>query len=640
MITTDLTRPYPFSIRPLHKETIDSYSRRLLDSNFETVEHRRGLERLAQATHPQLSAAERWRAVVEAKSGRPLSTLQYPPATGLRHSDGTTCAACSEGITHRVMCTLCANGAVVEQHPHLDQNVCLPHRRWVGPNTGANQQVTVGDDAIRAEIRFRKLRRAGFIDAPFYMLLQNTVTSTARDSDLPTLYPMLIALASGLTSYRFGETFFDPRNSFDDAYMHLTTTVQTALGFPHADLTALLWMRFRPTVLSLRESIEQNQPFQPGSAHDLPISRSLAHRFQTQSVPLEPFTGYLEALPTSSFTRFAPKDVREVQLYAASTSATRGSIAMICDKGHRSSRVLGSTCPTCTNRVLCAGFNDLSSVRTDIGRQWHPRRNGATTARDVFPACRTKYWWLCDEGHDFRATPFNRTSVDSSCPVCLNREILGGINDFGTFFPHLAVEWDYAKNSNHAIETIAPTSNLLAWWKCPVGHSYRMAVSTRTRGSGCHHCPRIASRSRTIAIARPDLAPEFHCTANHPLTPETVTIGSRKRCEWTCPEKGHQYTQLPQRRNAGYGCPYCSGQKFERGINAFSTMFPQLAIEWHQKRNGVIEASDHIARSRKVWWKCVAERHEQFQTIQARIMTGGCPVCDPAARPGSSPRAS
>ena len=640
MNSTDLTRPYLFSPRPHHKENIDSYSRRLLRANFETEDHRRALERAAQALGPRLNFSERWFGVIEAKSGRALSKLKNSPITGIAHADGSSCVACYEGIVSRVLCVLCARGAIVEQHPHFDQNVCLQHRRWVGPNSDATQQVTVSDDAIRAEIRFRKLRRAGLIDVPLYMLLQNSVVAAAPETEVSELYPKVISLVSAMTSDSFGAIFFDPRKSFDDAFEYLSATVETELGRPHPELVAQLWMRFRPTVLGIRESREQNRPFERGSAHDLPISRAVALRFQSSDAVFEPFTGYLAALPKPLPGKNASNDMREVHLYALSTSATRGSLALICDKGHRTSRVPGKPCQVCNNTLLSSGYNDLMTRRPDVGRQWHPLRNGKITARDVFHSSHTKFWWLCDEGHDFRATPSNRTSGDSSCSVCLNRDIQGGVNDVGFLFPLLAVEWDYAKNSNHAIETIAPGSNLLVWWKCPVGHSYRKTVGERTRGGGCHHCPRITSRARTIVIARPDLAAELHPTANLPLTPETITIGSRRECQWICPAAGHQYGQVPERRNAGYGCPYCSGQRFEQGKNDFSTMFPELAAEWHSKLNGVIEPCDHIARSRKVWWECAAEGHKHSQTIQQRIRTGGCPLCDVNARVASFPRAT
>ena len=64
-------------------------------------------------------------------------------------------------------------------------------------------------------------------------------------------------------------------------------------------------------------------------------------------------------------------------------------------------------------------------------------------------------------------------------------------------------------------------------------------------------------------------------------------------------------------------------------------MFPLLATEWHSRRN-LLEASDQVARSRKVWWKCKAEGHEYEQTIYHRIQSNGCPNCPKEMRVGAN----
>jgi hypothetical protein len=231
------------------------------------------------------------------------------------------------------------------------------------------------------------------------------------------------------------------------------------------------------------------------------------------------------------------------------------------------------------------------------------------------------------------------TSGNSTCSVCQGRRIQAGVNDLSTLFPDIAAEWNFKKNLNHDITTIAAGSNLFAWWICPVGHAYRKTVGNRTRGGNCHQCPRIASRARTLAVARPDLAEQFHPTKNLPLTIDTITIGSRRLCHWTCPD-GHDYTQFPERRNAGYGCPFCSGQKFERGTNDFATMFPALATEWDSRLNGVIEPTDHVERSRKIIWTCKVAGHVYSQTVLHRIKSNGCPLCEIPDRIGNRPKAS
>ena len=415
MTYTELVRPYPIIVKPLHRETIESYSARLLKANFETPDHRTQLERLARAQHPELKATERWELIAEAKAGRSLRALSAP-TPALSHTDGSSCPACTKGMPRQYLCTHCSQGETVQQHPHLDGNVCLTHHRWVGPGTHAGDQAPVDDDVLQADLDFRKLRRRNLIDAPFFLLLRNWLESTEPQSLGSAVYVRLVRLASALTSYDFGRIFFNPLTKFSDSFAFLDATLTEVLGAPNPAFTADLWLRFRPTFLSLRESIERDRPYEQVGPHDLPINPGVATRFRAHQGPLEAFANYIGALPEGTPTIQNGVDLARVHLDTPSDSNTRGSIATICPDGHRCS-------------------------------------------------------WLFKTG-------------DTTCPVCTHRMVKPGVNDLASLFPEIAAEWDYQKNSNHDITKVAPGSNILAWWTCPVGHGYRKNVGNRTRDYG------------------------------------------------------------------------------------------------------------------------------------------------------------
>lgn len=51
----------------------------------------------------------------------------------------------------------------------------------------------------------------------------------------------------------------------------------------------------------------------------------------------------------------------------------------ICEHGHEwkaqiKSRVSGSGCPVCANRMVLAGVNDLATINPELARQWHPTK--------------------------------------------------------------------------------------------------------------------------------------------------------------------------------------------------------------------------------------------------------------------------
>lgn len=127
-----LHRPYPFQVRPLHRETSASYARRLLAANFDTTEKHR--QHLLYASGARTIAAKNaaWTELLKVKTGRTDLRLEANEHGWLRHPDGTSCSLCADLLPSRWMCTHCSHGALVGQHPHFDKPVCIRHPRWVG----------------------------------------------------------------------------------------------------------------------------------------------------------------------------------------------------------------------------------------------------------------------------------------------------------------------------------------------------------------------------------------------------------------------------------------------------------------------------------------------------------------------------
>lgn len=98
-----------------------------------------------------------------------------------------------------------------------------------------------------------------------------------------------------------------------------------------------------------------------------------------------------------------------------------------CDKGHSyqaaiAARANGSGCPYCTGRKVLRGFNDLETKYPSIAAQWHPTLNGALRPDMVVAGSHKKVWWLCSEGHSWRAVVYSRTGPQKcGCPVCAGR---------------------------------------------------------------------------------------------------------------------------------------------------------------------------------------------------------------------------
>lgn len=98
-----------------------------------------------------------------------------------------------------------------------------------------------------------------------------------------------------------------------------------------------------------------------------------------------------------------------------------------CPHGHSwratvASRADFKGCPYCSGRMLLTGFNDLATVYPQIASQWHPTLNGELKPDEVMPGTPRHAWWICGEGHVWKASISSRTCPRKhGCPVCAGK---------------------------------------------------------------------------------------------------------------------------------------------------------------------------------------------------------------------------
>ncbi|MCI8829248.1 MAG: zinc-ribbon domain-containing protein [Ruminiclostridium sp.] len=239
-----------------------------------------------------------------------------------------------------------------------------------------------------------------------------------------------------------------------------------------------------------------------------------------------------------------------------------------CAKGHQwqaavKSRAHGAGCPVCANRQVVPGENDLATTHPLLAAEWDGSRNGTLTPQGLLAGSRRKVWWVCAKGHSWQAMVTARAQ-GAGCPVCAGKVVLPGENDLASRAPDIARQWDLEKNGNLTPETCTAASNRRVWWVCPLGHSYRAAVGARTvNGSDCPYCAgrKVLPGFNDLASCAPEIAASWHPSLNGTLVPEMVTVGSRHKVWWTCPE-GHVWKAVVYSRTGAKkcGCPVCAGR--------------------------------------------------------------------------------
>ena len=108
------------------------------------------------------------------------------------------------------------------------------------------------------------------------------------------------------------------------------------------------------------------------------------------------------------------------------TDFTAGSgrkVYWICNKGHQWSasivkRTNGRQCPICSNKKVLAGFNDLQTIQPQLAAEWNYIKNGSLKPTDVTCGTAKKVWWICNKGHQYKASINHRYSLNNGCPIC------------------------------------------------------------------------------------------------------------------------------------------------------------------------------------------------------------------------------
>jgi hypothetical protein len=104
------------------------------------------------------------------------------------------------------------------------------------------------------------------------------------------------------------------------------------------------------------------------------------------------------------------------------------------------------------------------------------------------------------------------------------------------------------------------------WWRCPAGpdHEWQAAplhigkISIARGNTGCPFCAGLRASVTNSLSNHPQLAAEWHPTANDGLTPADVVAGTGKKLWWRCLENpDHEWQATGANRIRGRGCPMC-----------------------------------------------------------------------------------
>lgn len=138
----------------------------------------------------------------------------------------------------------------------------------------------------------------------------------------------------------------------------------------------------------------------------------------------------------------------------------------------------------------------------------------------------------------------------------------------------------------------------------------------------------------------PKIAEEWDYEKNGTLTPRDVTCHSCRDVWWVCSKNpDHRFLMSPNDRTFYHnGCPYCS-QKYVSIDQSLQTIYPEVASQWDQERNGnLLPSLISPSYTGKVWWICPNNtNHHWKSSVAYRIKHDSqCPHCRQTKNEGGS----
>ena len=335
-------------------------------------------------------------------------------------------------------------------------------------------------------------------------------------------------------------------------------------------------------------------------------------------------------LSDSMLAREVDIELNDSEVLEVVTLGSTRNIAWICSLGHRyhatpharSSRKAG--CPFCAGKRVLEGFNDLASKFPDVASTWNVSRNEPVTPKEVHKGSNKKFWWVCEEGHEWNAAVNKRTS-GQNCPICSNRTVRVGVNDLASARPLTARFWS-AKNPQQPSE-FSVGSHKSVLWLCQESHEFMSPIRKQAQGFRCPYCSgvKVLPGNSDFFSKFPKLRHEWDEVRNASVAPNDLPIGNRKYW-WKC-HKGHSFETTTAHRSRGQGCPYCSNKRIMVGYNDLETTHPDLFAEL--SLDGLDAKSKLVSSGsdKRMTWCCPKCRQNYVASVSSRIRGTSCPIC-------------
>jgi very-short-patch-repair endonuclease len=273
-----------------------------------------------------------------------------------------------------------------------------------------------------------------------------------------------------------------------------------------------------------------------------------------------------------------------------------------------------------TTQALAADTTgSLGEKYPELAKEFNAERNGITAYQVNASSCSNdKYWWKCEQGHEWNIKVHSRVSQNNKCPYCAGRKATP-TNNLLFLHPEVASYFNEEKNGM-TTDNVVPTFGRRVYWTCSNGHEYLKTVADNVKSNGyCKACTSLGFRF-------PELEKYYH--ADNPIPFHEISAGANKKVKWTC-DNEHTYEQLVAHKTLrNQGCPFCAG-RYATPDNNLLQAYPKIAKEFDAVKNGIGPDQVTPRSNQKMWWKCT-QGHSYDASVNKKTredLVYGCPYC-------------
>ena len=309
----------------------------------------------------------------------------------------------------------------------------------------------------------------------------------------------------------------------------------------------------------------------------------------------------------------------------------------ICDYSWQAkicNRTNGRGCPSCSNRILVKGVNDLESCNPSLAAEWDYEKNSPVTPSDVFAKSGKKVFWLCPKGHSYSATVLHRAS-GTNCPICNSGRQTSFAEQAVFFyirkiFPDAISRYQDIFDNGMELDIFIPSIRLAIEYDGVFWHKDKNIERDKLKYEICQKNNIYLIRLREADTSSWGLADEtFHMDKlDDSKNLKNLIQYFLDRIDpesnmWTHSRKFHSSIKVDLDRDNQEIRQYMTDVK-----ESLQTSYPQIAAQWHPTRNGTLLPSFFKCGSDyKAWWLCPECGYEWQTSIGHRVNGTGCPAC-------------